>query len=240
MFRIKLNFKLKNNMLPRELDRLLVSFLKASAQNYSEEFFDSLYTKERNVIKPFTFSYYLPGAVFDDVSILLNQKEFTMFFSDVDLGQIICFFNAFKLIKFKTYPMNGNSMQLSAVTIQQCNEIKDTEIVVKMKSSLIVRKHMVEDNKDIYYTYDHERFGEAVKENVEVFLDKLELPLSVEDFSIMPVKAKKVVVPVFGRNTDASLGIFKLTGAPELLSVLYMAGIGARRSEGHGYFDIIL
>jgi len=47
------------------------------------------------------------------------------------------------------------------------------------------------------------------------------------------------VIPVFGRNTDASLGIFKLKGDRDLLNLLYMAGIGARRSEGKGKFDIL-
>ena len=44
---------------------------------------------------------------------------------------------------------------------------------------------------------------------------------------------------MFGRNTDASLGIFKLTGSCQLLNVLYLAGMGVRRSEGHGKFEII-
>lgn len=240
MFQLKLTFKLDNNVLPKELDRLLVSFLKASAQNYSQEFFKSLYDDKKSIIKSYTFSYYLPGASFKDENIQLNRNEFTMFFSDADLGQMIHFSNAFKLMKFKPYPMSGNKMQLSSVIMQQRQEIKDSEIVVKMQSSLIVRRHNSDDNTDIYYTHEQEGFCDAVKENVKVFLDKLGIALSADNFSIMPVKAKKVVVPVFGRSTDASLGVYKLAGPSELLNVLYLAGIGVRRSEGHGKFDILL
>ena len=64
-------------------------------------------------------------------------------------------------------------------------------------------------------------------------------PVKSDSFGIEPIKAKKVVIPVFGRNTDASLGIFKLKGDRDLLNLLYMAGIGARRSEGKGKFDIL-
>ena len=44
---------------------------------------------------------------------------------------------------------------------------------------------------------------------------------------------------MFGRNTDASLGVFKLTGSVQLLNVLLLAGLGARRSEGHGKFEVV-
>ena len=37
------------------------------------------------------------------------------------------------------------------------------------------------------------------------------MDVSTEGFSIAPIKGKKVVVPVFGRNTDANLGIYKIT-----------------------------
>ena len=58
-------------------------------------------------------------------------------------------------------------------------------------------------------------------------------------FPFRLLKGKKVVVPVFGRNTDASIGIYKLSGSCRLLNILYLAGIGVRRSEGHGKFEII-
>lgn len=44
---------------------------------------------------------------------------------------------------------------------------------------------------------------------------------------------------MFGRNTDASIGIYKLRGSCRLLNILCLAGIGVRRSEGHGKFEII-
>ena len=60
-----------------------------------------------------------------------------------------------------------------------------------------------------------------------------------DDFSIQAIKGKKVVIPVFGRNTDASLGIFKLKGSVALLNVLQRSGIGVRRSTGNGKFEVL-
>ena len=38
MFQLKLDFALERPELPRGMDKLIVSFLKASLQNYSPEF----------------------------------------------------------------------------------------------------------------------------------------------------------------------------------------------------------
>lgn len=240
MYQLKLVFCLEKNFLPRELDRLLVSFLKASVQNYSQEFYERLYDKNKSIMKKYVFSYLLPNARFSDKIILLGQNSFTMYFSDMDMGEMIYFLNAFKTMQFRPYPMNGNTMQLMSIMLQECKEIVDSEIIIKMQSALIVRRHDSVTNKDIYYTYNHEEFNSVLKENIKFFVQKLKISVSVDDFSIMPIKAKKVVVPVFGRNIDANLGVYKLTGNTELLNILYLSGMGARRSSGHGKFEIVL
>lgn len=239
MFQYKLIFKLENNCLPKETDRFIVSFLKAAAQNYSPDFFNKLYDKSKSIIKSFTYSCYLPGARFHDKTIELSQEEFSLFFSDADQAELLHFFNAFQGMKRKKHPLNGNSMELTSIRIQKLDEIKENEIIVKMQSPLIVRKHNSDDNSDIYYTCEMDGFAEALKENVEIFLKKMDMDAEESGFSIQTVKGKKVVVPVFGRNTDASLGIYKLTGSCQLLNILFLAGLGARRSEGHGKFEII-
>lgn len=239
MNQFKLQFKLENNFLPREMDRLLVSFLKAATMNYDEEMYNSLYDKSKSITKQFTYSCYLPGAKFKDDRIELDKNEFSLFFSDSDQMELLHFFNAFQLMKFKRYPMHGNSMQLVSIYMQKLDEIKDNEIVIKIQSPLIVRKHNSDDNSDIYYTCDMDGFEEALRDNARIFIEKTGLNVSVDGFSIQVIKGKKIVVPVFGRNTDASIGIYKLTGSCELLNILYMAGLGVRRSEGHGKFEII-
>lgn len=239
MYQYKLIFKLEKNWLPKEIDKLLVSFLKASAQSYSQDFYMRLYDKSRSVMKSFTFSYFLPGAEFGKERITLSKDEFSLLFSDADQQELLYFFNAFQFMKHKKYPMNGNSMRLVSIYMQKLNEIKENEIVIKMQSPLIVRNHDSEKNQDTYYTCCSDGFEQALKENVAIFLDRMGIMLSEDHFSIQVIKGKKVVVPVFGRNTDASVGIFKLTGSSRLLNILYQAGLGTRRSEGRGKFEVI-
>lgn len=239
MIELRLKFQLEKPELPKAMEKVMVSFFKASLENYSEQLFQEIYSKNKSIIKPYCFSYYLPGAVFEKEKIVLSENYFTMFFSNADLGQTIHWLNAFKLMKSKRYPMNGNSMTLSAVYTQQLPRIRDTEIIVKMQSSLIARKHNSDDNTDIYYTYDHSEFSDVLKENVNIFLQKLNIPLSTDGFSVIPIKGKKVISEAFGRKIDSSIGVYKLTGTPELLNVLLLSGIGTRRSAGHGKFEII-
>ena len=46
MTELKLEFLLEEPEIPAEVDRLLLSFLKASVEKYSPELFEKLYTKK--------------------------------------------------------------------------------------------------------------------------------------------------------------------------------------------------
>lgn len=239
MNELKLEFQLETTELPAELDKVLLSFLKAAVEKYSPAFFEKLYNKTSSVMKTYCLSMYLPGARFTPEKILLSQNRFSMTFSDADMGELIEFYNAFAVMKYKPYPMNQNSMKLMSLKAQRIPEIKDTELIIKMKSALIVRNHNSEDNSDKYYTCEDAEFEKMVTENLRIFLEKLNLEMDISSFSIMPVKAKKVVTKVWGRPADGSIGIFKITGTLELLNLLRMAGLGSRRSIGHGQWEVI-
>ncbi len=189
----------------RKWRRLLVSFLKASAQKEGQDFYDSLFDKSRSIIKTYTFSYYLPGASFQKERIELAQPGFIMLFSDADLEELIHFYNAFLKMKFISYPVEKNAMTLTWVSMQEMKEIEDSEVVVKMLSSLLVRQHDAQTNRDRYCLYSDTDFSEVLFKNTAYLLEKLNLPYSMEGFSIQPIKGKKVVVPAFGRLLDGNL-----------------------------------
>ena len=240
MNQFKLTFSLEKPFLPKNLEPFMISFLKEATLNYSEEFHMSLYDKSKSIMKCYTFSYYLPNAKFQKERISLGMPCFEVFFSDADLVESIQMLNSFKTMYGKSYPMKCNSIKLVSIVAQKRKEIRDSEIVVKMLSSLIVRRHNSDDNSDIYYTYEDDGFGEVLRENVDFMLKKLDVPISTDGFSIVPIKGKKVVQCVFEHMIDANIGIYKVTGTPELLNFLYMAGLGCRRSEGHGKFEIVM
>lgn len=240
MNQFRLVFQLEKSFLPKSLDSLMISFFKAATSRYSEEFNRKLYDKSQSIMKSYTFSYYLPNARFQQERILLGTPCFEVFFSDADLAESIQFLNSFKTMYGQKYPMRCNSMTLVAIDAQKQREIKDTEIVIKMLSSLVVRRHNSLDNSDVYFTYQNEEFEKALKENIDYMVNKLNVPVSTEGFSIVPIKGKKVVQKIFDYMVDANIGIYKLKGKPELLNYLYLAGMGSRRSEGHGKFEILM
>ena len=123
MFHFKLQFKLERSFLPKDMDRLMVSFLKAATMNYDEELYNHLYDKTKSIIKTYTYSYYLPGAKFKADRIELNKNEFSLFFSDSNQAELLHFFNAFQQMKFKKYPISDNSMQLVSIYVQNQKRI---------------------------------------------------------------------------------------------------------------------
>ena len=239
MTELKLEFQLENLELPIDLDKVILSFLKASIENYSPELFDKLYNNRESVVKTYCWACYLPGAKFMSDVIKLSMNKFTITFSDADMSELLMFFNAFSLMKYKIFHMNKNSMKLMSVKAKKLREIEENEIIIKMQSSLVARKHNSDNNTDNYYTYEDPEFPEIVKENLRIFLQKVNMERNINDFSITPLKGKKVVARIMGRSVDANIGIYKLTGHPRLLELLYLAGIGTRRSIGHGKFEII-
>ncbi len=240
MFQLKLSMQLENPCLPVELERAMVSFLKASLQKESQELYEKLFRPGEAVLKSYCFSYYLPQAVFEKEVIRLGVPEFTVFFSDADIEELLCFYNGFLKMKFMKYPLHGNSMCLTYVSILPLKSIREDTVIIKMLSPLLVREHDRERNKDRYCLFDEAGFSDTLKENTRYFVKQMGYGFSVENFSIKPLKAKKVVVPAFGKLVDGNLGVYQLTGAPGLLNLLLSAGLGSRRSEGHGKFQVIL
>lgn len=98
------------------------------------------------------------------------------------MGQTIEWFNSFQLMRMKKYPLNNNAMKLISIKSQNRKEIVDNELVIKMQSPLIVRQHNADTNKDEYYTYDSAEFADKVRDNVSIFLQKVNLDISMEDF----------------------------------------------------------
>ena len=145
MTRLQLQFILESPELPLNMDCVIVSFLKAAVQNYSQEWFEQLYDKKKSIIKMFSWSCYYPGARFTKNKILLDQNYFLLTFSDADMKELLQFYNAFTLMRKRRHPMSQNSMMLNAIRIQDIPEITDSEIIVKVQSSLIARRHNSEE-----------------------------------------------------------------------------------------------
>ena len=92
----------------------------------------------------------------------------------------------------------------------------------------------------MYYAYNKEGFQKYIRINIEEQLQAENLDSSLlEGFEIQELQAKKIVIPVYEKMIECSLGSFELTGERELLDYLYKAGMGSKKAMGFGLFEII-
>lgn len=238
--RLKMEFVLKNPQLDIEYRRGILSLLKHCFQLSSPQVYEKFYEIGPEM-KPFTFGVFLHEPKFEGESICLQSTDIILNFSTYAAELGIYFYNSLikEKSKFKPYPLqNGNEMLLKRVSLQREKQIKTNEVVFKTCSPFLVRVHKKEDNTDVFLTKNDEGFVAQMEENIRVMVKVLMGREERVEFT--PVLLKDgFPIRHYGRNVQGNTGIFKLTGAPEVLDFIYKSGIGSKRSEGFGLIDAV-
>ncbi len=237
--RFKLTFNLENEHFPIQYRKNIMSFIKLSLTEYSEEYYKKLYNQKDNIIKPYTFAVFLKGAKFQEDEIIVESKKIELNIAIADYEIAVILYNAFNHQKYKKFSLDRNSMTLENITMMLEKEINTDSITVKFMSPLIVRNR--QDRKDYYYSFcDKELFIETLKINIKEQLKITNMEKEVvDDLRIEVVEGKKVITKFYEKKIEGTLGIFKISGNKELLKYLYQAGMGSKRSSGFGMFQII-
>jgi len=240
--RFRLNFELNQASLSKEYRKKFISFLKASFKGYDESLYEQFYSTVNP--KPYTFAVMLPSPSFSGNEIILGQKSASMIFSTEDIKVAMDAYNAFCRMCGKDFYEDDSEKSMKLMSIVPLNEktIRSRQIVVKFLSPLIVREHVRESNRDKYYAFNEDGFSEQLASVIKVQLENQGKFFDLQGFSLTPLdekSAKKSVILHYGQYIDASLGVYIMTGSPELLQYLYQSGISSRRSAGFGLFDVI-
>ncbi len=238
--RYKLIFQLEDNVLTVNYRECLMSFLKKALKQYSGgSFYKDFYAECKQ--KSFSFAVKLPKCSFAGDKILLDGSIIEMYLSSYDLSDIVVLYNALNDQRHKSFtlPMN-NKLTLHNIFMEHEKDVRTSEIICQTAMPLAVRDHDRDTNKDTYYLPDDERFLPKFKEIISRQLEVAKLDSSLLDgFEFEMPEYKKSVVKFKDTYVTGALGFFCMKGCPELLRYLYQAGIGSRRSEGFGYFNII-
>ncbi|MFR0823134.1 MAG: CRISPR-associated endoribonuclease Cas6 [Clostridia bacterium] len=235
--RLKLVFKLENPKLDIQYRKGIISWIKHAIQTYDENLFQEIY--HANQKKTFTFAPILSAPQFEKEEIIMKDNQFSILFSAYNYSHALHLYNSFLGQKFKKFSLFQNSMTLIQLIMIPEKEIVTEKITIKMASPLVVRNHNRETLKDMYYAYDREEFKKYLYINIEEQLQAENLDKHLlEKFDINPVQAKKIVIPVYEKMLECSIGIFQLEGKIELLDYLYKAGFGAKKAMGFGVFEI--
>ena len=230
---LNIEMSLTSNVMNLDWRRTILSFIKSLLEKEWPEYFESSYGQGSTRMKKMNFWSSLPGPQFRKDSIILSEKRFRVYISSSDNKLLLHLNNS--ILKYGSQPYligYGNTMVVKGARIVQTKPIESEEIIVKMISPLVVRRHN-RDEKDRYFLPNEEGFEENVVYSMQTRFGTEDVP------TIEPIKTKKVIVKAYGTTIPASLGIFKITGSTKQLNELYLDGCGQRSSAGFGKFEII-
>lgn len=236
--RLKLIFKLENNKIDFQYRKGIISWIKHALQEYNEDLYKEIY--QGNNKKTFTFATILSKPKFENQEITLENNQFSIVFSAYNYIYALHLYNAFIKQKFQKYSLNKNSMTLISIIKIPEKKVDSEVIKIKMSSPLICRNHNQETLKDMYYAFDRPEFKQYLDINIEKQLEAENLDINLlQNFGIVPINAKKIVISVYEKKIECSIGTFELRGNKTLLDYLYKAGIGSKKAMGFGLFEII-
>jgi len=232
---LELQFELKNTEISKDYRRTFLHIFKtALTQANNGKYYDQYYAEGKK--KDFTFSVYLPDAVFKENTIEVPQKMGKLYFSTADSFAGFAFYSAFlELQKMEFQLAEGNTLRISSVKKLTEQLARGKRALVKTMSPLCIRKHTKENNYDYYYSTAHEAFPEECRRVIGYQL--MQAGFSQEicgSFNMTPVNTKKVVVTFYGNKIECSLGYFLLEGDTAAINYLLKAGAGSRHSCGFG------
>ncbi|MBS5111349.1 MAG: hypothetical protein KHZ15_01535 [Coprobacillus cateniformis] len=237
MYNMKLDFILENNIVPDDINRVFASYMKHSLEMYNEDLYKKLYKDEHRIIKSYTFCTKMHSLKFQNGFIFLANNSFSVELTDYNFSELIELYNAFLKQKKlnQKYSMNRNSMILKRISLLPLKMPDEKDVIIKMESPLVVR--YIHDGLEEYLTLNDDKFEEVLNLVTEQML--ISLGFNNPKIHIAPLKVKKTVMNLYKHKANASLGFFKITADPLLISVLLQTGIGSRRSIGAGKFKII-
>lgn len=237
--RLKLVLKLQNEVLPIQYRKNILSFIKKSLSEYSEEYYKKLYDDKKPTIKPYAFSVFFKNPKIEGEQIILQEKEFEINLAIQDNEIAVALYNSFNHQKNKSFPINSNTWKLTNIIMLPEKSITSESINIKFQSPLVARNR--QEQKDYYYSFTNpEKFLETLRINIKEQLQITDMPSEiVNTFKISPIEPKKVIVKFYEKQMETSVGTFNIEGDKRLLEYLYKAGMGSRRSSGFGMFQII-
>lgn len=236
--RLKLYFELENQTISIQYRKSIISFIKHAIQEYDENLYQEMYAKNNK--KTFTWAPILSKPKFEQEKIILKDTNFSIIFSAYNYLYGLHIYNAFLKQKYQKFSLNQNSMTLKSISMIPEKQIITNKIQIKMSSPIVCRNHNKETLKDMYYSFERPEFEKYIKINILEQMEKERLDSSLlEGFKIQPVDSKKIIVKLYEKKIETSIGIFEVEGKTELLDYLYRAGIGSKKAMGFGLFEII-
>jgi CRISPR-associated endoribonuclease Cas6 len=140
--------------------------------------------------------------------------------------------------------LGKNQLYLNSIELIPSPVIKHATIKIKTLSPITAYRTFERENGKNFYRYYHpneEEFNDLLKENIrkkyEIITEK-ELPDF--EFRIQPINTpRKALIKYKDFIIEGYDGQFVIHTDPEILSVVFDAGLGAKNSQGFGMIELI-
>ena len=262
--KLRLIFSVKGTRLPVIYRHRFVSLIKETLRRIDPDYKEALYPQEGSSTskkaKHFTFNIALPPnrkiekerflvddstEVEDLVFHFPPDSSMSMFISSPDPRFITTIYNG--LLKMKEFDFNNDlTLVLEKAFLLKTQKITTDEALFKTHAPVLIE----DEAENPVLPFELERFQthlNAIQDRL--FKDIRGYGLKRE-LGFTPIKLKKQVVKHtfkgFREQTGKPFmvltcfeGIFRLSGAPEDLQLLYEAGMGLRRGQGFGMLELL-
>lgn len=234
--RYQIVISLDSDEIPKDKNRMFLSFLKHHIAENDKRFFESLYIKGETNRKDFTFSLYMPECEFLRETIRIPNKRICLNFSTHDMSAGIQFYNAMINGRGREYSYKGITMKIEKIELKQEKTFMIESATFKSLSPCVIREHDGKTNKDWFYSLDSKKGRTLFVENArgQILESIKDSSYDLADIRISLIKNKEVTVKHYGIEVLANICMFKMEAKPYILEYFYKAGIGSFKSTGFG------
>lgn len=239
--RFDVNITLSDKEIPKDKNRMFLSFIKHNLSKNNKRCFEKLYGKGITDRKSFALASYLPGAIFNENTITIPNKKIKLTISVVDMELGVEIFNSMMGSVNNTYKYKDCELTTKSVKLLREKRIENSTEIFKTLSPIVIRNHVREDNKDWFYDLNDSKGQELFVRNLKFQLEE-EMPESkyfLDELEVEVLKNKKTVSKNYGINVQCNLCVIKINGKSEILEHIYKSGVGSFKSQGFGLLDII-
>ncbi|MGL4850633.1 MAG: CRISPR-associated endoribonuclease Cas6 [Clostridium sp.] len=242
---MRLKIKCETKKIPIAKNYMVISLIKYALSKSNKSLYEKLYhygESKNKMIKSLGFAVYLNGYKFNEDEIEIESGiEITITTPDYNLG--VAIYNAF--LEFKEYKYKTYKIAVKDISLVLEEKVEEEYIKCKTLSPICIKD---ENNKPI--AVDDFMFQEKLNYICNVYLKTYRGYGLQQPIKFINIKMKKQVIKEaiegFKETTgkkyfyvNAYSGLFNLEGNKEDLDLLLKSGIGFRRSQGYGVFDII-
>jgi|Deesub1362A_J573_1020465.scaffolds.fasta_scaffold01513_13 CRISPR-associated endoribonuclease Cas6 len=244
--RIKIKFYADGLIsLPLHYNYLIQSFIYRNIDEKLSQFLhEKGFIDKKRRFKGFTFSRLMAKErkIDSQKGKIILKPPFELVISS-PINQFIQSF-AEEIIRKESLQLGKSKVYFESINVYAHPEI-GKELRVKMLSPVTTYSTLCKSDgrkKTYYYSPFESEFSNLVRENLHKKCRAYFGEECAGQFAIEPERVAKrdeKIILYKGTVIKAWMGVYRLSGTPELLKLAYDAGIGSKNSQGFGCFELL-